>query len=210
MPDKPLPPLKYDENGRPLYMPKILRKWKLKRIRAQTESLMQAGAGRRRDENRIADDVLSGSEWLRLQTRRKRKLIDGQPSALERDVIDAVKAAMSVDDWKQAIANYKRTVHREAAPNESLDDQEKRIRSSVMCFDRIIKSIELSLKMEGGKFQQAEPPQPAVNLTQINFAGELEKNPDLVKLLLHQAKKQGLLEKVENQDETSQGTDAGA
>lgn len=199
---KEVQPIKYDSKGRPLYPPKIWRKWQ-KDMKARTREYYSRNDfnNYRPDEVQfIPKDCLTSAEWLLMNG--KAKYYMNRLNDIEFRGKAALNAVLGLANCWQAMSD----AMREDAANvmvkallRIIEDEEstpKDVSSAIGAMRGLMKDAAEFLKGKTG----ALPPAPTMNLTQVNFAAELEKHPELVKVLVGAAKRKGLLDGGEVDD----------
>jgi len=193
-----LPPLKYDSKGFPLYMPRVLKK--RKRLEKRRKTLARDDAIERGDRGELPD-TMTGAEWLRARERRYMLLDE-----LREHVNAPVGGTGSVQDTLHLLGKVRRfwSKFADELPEESCGDIIRALMRVITDDKATASDINSSVAQVRGLLREAEehfkgktgavPAGGTVNLTQINLVAELQKNPELVKLLVHEAGKMGLLE----------------
>lgn len=191
-----LPPIRKDASGLPVYMPEYRRKWR--RIERRQRSLGRADAvvpGQRSE----TPPTMTAHEWIRSRDRRY-MLLD--------EIRDHVNAPLDSNKPRETVkllaqvrkfwSKFADELSEEACGNivaalqRIITDPKSTgadVNSAVAQMRGLLREAEEHLKGKVGA-----PAVGTVNLTQVNLVAELQKNPELVKLLVHEAGKMGLLE----------------
>lgn len=186
-----LPPIKYDEKGRPMYPPQVLRKWNANKARQYHNARAQKTQryGGIWDENRPNAGEMTGSEWLMLhgKTMTQIERVQSRDRALQQSdrvlrdaIVKSIIETMPADEWAAVIENMREAMKAKPPDDETIEQLEQRMRICAMAFDRVLKAAEIAMKAEGGKFEQA--PAPVHNTLNINDPNAIEAFLNALKL----------------------------